>query len=471
MKAWVGRNSLRFRLLAATAAALTLALLLAWLLLTGLFRDQVMRQNVAALTLQLDQLTAQLEFDAAGQPLVDPQSLPDPRWQKPYSGLYWQVDRIGSDGQVRSPVLRSRSLWDAGLNLAADALADGAVHVHEGLGPRGQPLLMIERTVRPAEHPDARWRLVVAGDVAQVSQAVQQFSGVLAASLAGLLGLLLAAALAQTAVGLAPLRALQRALADLRAGRSRRLEGRFPVEVQPLIEDFNRVLDRHDEVIARARTQAGNLAHALKTPLAVMDQAASRAADRHQGDGGDWAGVVTEQVTRARRQIDWHLTRARVAASQAVPGQRTAVQPVVDGLLRVMARVHAAQGLQFATRLADGLPAFAGEEQDLQEMIGNLLDNACKWARQRVAIDAEVVHEGAAPRLRLRVTDDGPGITDAQLPALPARGVRLDESVPGTGLGLAIVHELAQLYGGSLSLARSPDGGLAARLDLPAVSR
>ena len=471
MKVWVGRNSLRFRLLTATAAALTLALLLAWLLLTGLFRDHVMRQNVAALTVQLDQLTAQLEFDTAGQPLVDPQTLPDPRWQKPYSGLYWQIDRLGGAGQTRTPVLRSRSLWDASLSLVADALADGAVHVHEGVDPRGQPLLIVERTVHPAEHPDVRWRLVVAGDVAQVSQAVQRFSGVLAASLAGLLLLLLLAALAQTAVGLAPLRALQRTLGDLRAGRSRRLEGRFPLEVQPLIEDFNRVLDRHEEVIARARTQAGNLAHALKTPLAVMDQAALRAAHRRQGDEVDWTGVVTEQVALARRQIDWHLTRARVAASQAVPGQHTAVMPVVKGLLRLMTRVHVARELQFETQLADDLPAFAGEEQDLQEMVGNLLDNACKWARQRIVIDAAIVREGEALRLRLRVTDDGPGIADDQLPALPERGLRLDETVPGTGLGLAIVHELAELYGGSLNLARSTEGGLTALLDLPAVSR
>ncbi|MEZ5707479.1 MAG: ATP-binding protein, partial [Burkholderiaceae bacterium] len=168
---WAG--SLRWRLLAATLVALALALMLAGWVLGGLFREHVMRQFETALTLQLDQLTAQLDFDTLGQPVIDPTSLSDPRWQKPFSGLYWQIDRISPDQQTRDGVLRSRSLWDTQLTLAYDALEDGAIHVHQGTGPQGARLMMIERTVRSAESPQARWRLVVAADLQSTHTAIE----------------------------------------------------------------------------------------------------------------------------------------------------------------------------------------------------------------------------------------------------------------------------------------------------------
>ena len=452
-------TSLRFRLLAATLAALALALLLAGLFLGGLFREHVLRQFQTTLTQQLDQLTARLEFDAAGQPLIDPLALSDPRWQKPYSGLYWQIDRVSTNGQARSGVLRSRSLWDTSLTLTSDLLPDGAVHVHEGSGPEGARLLILERTVRTAEQPDAPWRLIVAGDLRETTEAVDRFTGMLALSLAALGGLLVLAALAQVAVGLSPLRKLQRALVDMHEGRTQRLQGPFPTEVQPLIDGFNGVLDRNAEVVNRARTQAGNLAHALKTPLAVMGQAADASP-------GELARLVQEQVALSRRHIDWHLARARVAASQRLPGTRTPLAPVVGGLLRVMERVHAERGLRLAHGDWPADWAFAGEEQDLQEMLGNLLDNACLWARSRVQVSAS----RSGGQLVITLEDDGPGIASEQRNAVLARGVRLDESTPGSGLGLAIVADLAELYGGTIALDASPLGGLLVRLSLPATA-
>lgn len=456
---WRGTGSLRFRLLAATLAALSLALLLAGLLLAGLFRDHVLRQFEVSLTEQLDQLTAGLAFDAQGQPRVDAQLLADPRWHRPYSGLYWQVDRLSPDGQSRAGVLRSRSLWDSELALVADALVDGERHVHTGTGPQDQALLIVERSVRSAEAPDAGWRLMVAGDRAQTDQAVQAFNRVLALSLA-LLGLLLAlAAWAQVTVGLAPLRSLQRAITDLREGHRTRLRGDFPQEVQPLIEDFNAVLERNAEITERARTQAGNLAHALKTPLAVMAQAA-----RDTRDAARLAALVREQVATAQRQLDWHLARARAAAAQGLPGQRSAVAPVLQGLLRVMDKVHAERALRWSVGAVPEGAAFAGESQDLQDMLGNLLDNAARWARSEVAV--AVRHEPG--RLVIEVDDDGPGIAPDQRDTALRRGGRLDETVPGSGLGLAIVAELSGLYGGAVALGDSPLGGLRARLSLPA---
>lgn len=458
--------SLRWRLWAATAVAVATALALSGWALAGLFHDQVNRQFLAALTEQLDQLTGLLEVDAQGRPTLDGTRLADPRWQRPQSGLYWQIDRHGPGG-VQRGVLRSRSLWDAELLAPADALAPGALHQHTLPGPGGVPLWLVERTVTLAEADGSAWRLMVAADRQPLARAEQGFTRALAASLAVLLLLLLLAAAAQVAVGLAPLRSLRQALERLRSGRTHRLEGRFPSEVQPLVEDLNGVLDRHAELLERARTQAGNLAHALKTPLAVLAQAAD-AIDPTATSGAALAGTLREQVASARRQVDWHLRRARAAAAPGLPGQRCEVAPLVQGLLRTLQRLHAARGLQLSADLPPGL-AFAGEPQDLQEMLGNLLDNACRHAAAQVELRGQASADaaGAAAGLQITVDDDGPGIPPEQQDLALRRGVRLDEQGPGSGLGLSIVQELADLYGGRLELGASPLGGLQARLQLP----
>lgn len=466
-------RSLRFRLLAATVVGVAVAVVLAGLVLSGLFREHVQRQFEAALLQQLDQVTARLEFDAQGQPVVAAQALSDPRWLKPYSGLYWQVDAMAPDGRSRAGVLRSRSLWDTSLALQADALADGAVHVHEVVGPQGAPLLVLERTVRAEGVDAARWRLIVAADLQATQAATAQFTRVLGLSLLVLLVLLTAAAWAQVAVGLKPLQALQRGLQDVQQARTTQLQGVFPAEVQPLVDDFNAVLARNAEVVERARTQAGNLAHALKTPLAVLENAAQAPAPPAVPDGSAaLADLVRDQVQVARRHIDWHLARSRAAATAHLPGQRTDLAPVAAGLVRVMNKVHAERGVEIAVVLPETPLFFVGEAQDLQEMLGNLLDNACKWARSTVRLAAQGPMEradGLPPRLVITVEDDGPGIGAAQRALALGRGVRLDETVPGTGLGLAIVQDLAALYAGSLDLQSSELGGLRAALTLPAA--
>ncbi len=462
---WHWARSLRFRLLAATLVATVAALLLAGLFLAGQFRDHVLRQFTAGLTAQLDQITARLEFDAEGQPQIDTKSLSDPRWARPYSGLYWQLDAI-TGTSVQRGVLRSRSLWDAALAAPADALADGAVHEHQLAGPARAQLLLVERTVRRVDDATTQWRLLVAADLTPTEEAVARFNGVLITSLAVLLGLLSAAALAQVRVGLAPLRTLRRALAEVHAGRAQRIEGRHPTEVQPLVDDFNRVLERNAAVVTRARTQAGNLAHAIKTPLAAMVQAAA-AAGRDPKATGELAELVQEQAAVARRQVDWHLARSRVAAANGLPGAQTPLAPVIAGLVRVMQRAHAARELHIACEPIDAGCAFAGEAEDLQEMLGNVLDNACKWALREVRISAATRAEAHEASLQIVIEDDGPGIDAAQRQAVMARGVRLDESAPGTGLGLAIVRELVDLYGGNLTLATAALGGLRVELDLP----
>jgi signal transduction histidine kinase len=467
-------RSLRFRLLAATCVGMLLALVLAGLMLASLFREQVLQQFAATLTAQLDQVTARLEFDATGKPQLDEKMLSDPRWSRPYSGLYWQVDGVTA-GKLVPGVLRSRSLWDAVLAVENDTLADGTVHVHEIAGPNGTKLLLVERTVRHEGAGDAEgtegtvdtpWRLLVAADLQPTAAAVARFNGVLAASLLLLLALLCAAALAQVTVGLAPLRALKQALAAVHAGTAPRLEGRFPSEVQPLIDDFNAVLARNAEVVSRARAQAGNLAHAIKTPLAAMAQAAATDEGRAPS-GSALAPLVREQVALALRQVDWHLARSRAAAAVGLPGVRADVAPLLAGLLRVLGRVHHERGLAITAESVAADCSFAGEAQDLQEILGNVLDNACKWARHEVRVAAAMHGGPQQPRLRIVVDDDGPGIDADRRQAVIARGMRLDESVPGSGLGLAIAHELVDLYHGELTLGSAPLGGLRVEIELP----
>ncbi len=468
-------SSLRVRLALLTALGLALALVIAGFTLQRLFQDEVRGQFQQVLTQQLDQVTARLTLDAQGRPGLDAASLSDPRWQRPYSGLYWQVDEVPVTGLQRQAVLRSRSLWDSSLTLDADPLADGALHVHQLTGPQGASLMALERTVSlvdagPAS-PDAapRWRLIVAADLGATHEASARFQRVLVASLLALFGLLGLATFAQLAYGLQPLATLQRGLQAVQQGRSARLDGRFPDELQPLVDDFNQVLTQQRQGLERARTQAGNLAHALKTPLAVMQQAAQRA--QAGAADADLPAVVLEQVDKVRHQVDWQLKRARLAANHALPGQQAAatdVAEVVAGLLRVMNKVHADRGLSLQwTAPEAALLRFAGEAQDLQEMLGNLLDNACKWARHWVGVRVSTSMGTAAPEVQIDIEDDGPGIPEALRAAATARGGRLDESVPGSGLGLDIVRELAMLYGGQLQLQRGDWGGLKASLILP----
>lgn len=452
------RNSLRLRLLAGTLVWIIVSIVVAGWGLGGLFREHVTRQFDAELKIHLDQITANLAFDDSGRPSL-PVPLSDPRLARPFSGLYWQVDRIGGTHvPAQAGLLRSRSLWDSVLVVPGDMPADGAIHRHRIAGPEGATLGVIERTVFPADQPDKPLRLLVAADEKLLSEPVERFNGMLWLALSALGAGLILAAVVQLVIGLAPLQRLRKALAAVRAGDAQRLDGVFPAEIQPLVEEFNSVLTQNEEIVARARTQAGNLAHALKTPLAVLANAAAA------GDS-NLARLVADQVGTARRQVDYHLRRARVAAAVRVPGVRTRLRPVADGLAQVMRRIHAERELEVLIHPMPEQVAFRGEEQDLQEMLGNLLDNACKWAAHRVELHAEKKRS----ELVVTLDDDGRGLPAAERDAVIQRGARADEHMPGSGLGLAIVDDLARLYGGRMELLDSPLGGLRVVLTLPAA--
>lgn len=453
-------RSLRQRLLVLTLLTAGLTLVVAGFVLSALFREHVRQQFIERLGADLDQVMARLEVDARGQPSLDATRLSDPRWSRPRSGLYWQVDAAGPRGAAG--LLRSRSLWDELLDAPRDMPENGEVHVHDVRGQHGEGLLLIERTLQ-APGAQSTWRVMVAAETTPLEQAAARFNTVLAWSLLALLALLVAGALLQVRWGLAPLGRLRQALSDLREGRTQRLAGHYPDEVQPLVDDLNGVLSRHAQGLERARAQAGNLAHALKTPLTILAQGAAQAPTSERA-WQELPALVSDQVQVARRHIDWHLARSRAAAAQATLGLSTPVQPVVDGLVRVMQKIHAHRGIGVSAEV-DAQLAFAGEAQDLQEMLGNLLDNACRAASSRVRVSA--VRQDRL--LQLSVADDGPGISPADMAAALRRGGRLDESTPGSGLGLAIVQELATLYGGAIELQRSEMGGLLAVLTLPAT--
>lgn len=270
----------------------------------------------------------------------------------------------------------------------------------------------------------------------------------------------LLAGLSQVRRGLSPIDQLRTRLSAVHDGREQRVEGRYPTEVQPLVNDLNALLDHRERVVARALAKAGDLAHGLKTPLAVLSQEAARAA---AAGHADLAATIDRQVDRMRRQVDVHLAHARAYASGAAPGARCSVADAAAGLARTLLRLHAERQLDIRVDVP-AEQSLRGEREDLDEMLGNLLDNACKWAASSVAV-ASSTHEGSVV---ITVDDDGPGLAPELREEVLQRGVRADQAAPGSGLGLAIVRDLAELYGGTIALDSSPLGGLRARLQLPA---
>jgi signal transduction histidine kinase len=260
--------------------------------------------------------------------------------------------------------------------------------------------------------------------------------------------------------GLLSLRQLRLRLAAIHAGRERRLEGSYPAEVQPLVQDLNALLDDQDEMVRRALAKAGDLAHGLKTPLAILSQEAERAeAQGHR----ELAATIGQQIERMRRQIEYHLAHARAAASGATLGAHCQVRVSAEAIVRTLERLHAGRQVNIAIEVPAS-HAVRVQREDLDEMLGNLLDNACKWAKSRVTIASSRRDD----RVVITIDDDGSGIAESMREAVLQRGVRADEAAPGSGFGLAIVRELVELYGGSIALSASPLGGLRAVLELPA---
>jgi signal transduction histidine kinase len=361
---------------------------------------------------------------------------------------------------------RSRSLWDRKLaHLESDALplTNTGVRLIYVNGPEAQRLRVIERPVDLGA--EGRYLFLVAGDAAEIDDETRTFDFYLAGTFCVLTLVLLLSTLFQVRYGLAPLKRISDSLAAIRSGRAERLEGTFPVEIAPLARETNALIEANREIVERARTHVGNLAHAIKTPLSVIVNEATIHGD------DPLAHKVLEQSALMRDQISHHLERARLAARVTVVSAVTDVAPVLHAIVRTMEKIHRMRGIAIALSVPDG-PRFRGEQQDLEEMIGNLVDNACKWAQSRVVVEAVVsapAEPGGAAALHIVVDDDGEGLSPSAREQVARRGLRLDETKPGSGLGLSIVVELATLYRGRLTLGSAPIGGLRAELVLPAA--
>lgn len=454
MRILAGR-SIATRLVLSSLFWSSTVLLVAGIILTALYRQTTERAFDDLLLVYANDLAAQLVSPDADK--RDNGALGDPRFEIPLSGWYWQVGRVeASPRELRS----SRSLVGNTLPSLSPAGADrafGETRKETREGPEGRTLRLVERDIDLGE--DGRYVVRVAGPADEIAATVTRFVTALVVTFA-LLGLGLGlSTLLQVRFGLRPLSDLRRSVSSVRRGDAERIQGSYPGDVAPLAEELNLLIDSNREILERARTQVGNLAHALKTPLSVI-------VNEADDGGGESSGRIREQALLMRDQVDYYLKRARTAALAGTLGISAEVRPVLEGLVRTFGKIYRDRGVALTLSCPEGA-RFGGERQDLEEMAGNLIDNACKWAEGSVVVEVIATSQRERGMIQIAVDDDGPGMpAEARSKALK-RGGRLDETKPGSGLGLAIVVDLAGLYGGDLGLGTSAQGGLRAVLRLP----
>ncbi len=399
-----------------------------------------------------DRLAALLRSVVAETDMIAPQQLrirsplEDTRFSQVYSGWYWQL-RSGS-------VLRSRSLWDTDLP-AAGAITPGALVYRSMAGPRDQDLRAVSTVIQKAD-----WarpvEVTVAVTTEEYKTETKAFNRLLRVSL-GILGVGLGIAVVlQVTLGLRPLKRVIAELTAMKRGDGQYLSYGHPREILPLVDAFNDLRDHDLETLTRARREAGNLAHGLKTPLA-------RLAARAEEFGPDGRERLRPDIEEIRRRIDYHVVRSTVSGARGTNAVKVRLHPVADDIVSGLLRLYADKAITATIAIADDL-AILGEEEDLTEILGNLLENAFKWAKSGVRISATVQSSGV---VELRVEDDGPGLTETEVATALEWGRRLDDTVPGTGLGLSIVSDIVRLYNGHMRFDRSPEGGLAVIVTLP----
>jgi signal transduction histidine kinase len=445
-----------------SAALLSFAILLvAGLALSAIYRSTAEANFDERLGVYLHALVADIATPGEDTRTAGGQ-LGEPQFELPLSGWYWQITRLDAPKlEIRS----SRSLFAAKLPRLSDAgVGAGADGARRGYakGPDERVLRMLERIIDTGEQ--GIYLVQVAATTEQIEAQISRFVLDLVLTFAVLALALVVSAGAQLRYGLKPLWRLQEGVAAIRRGEAKKIEGDFPQDLAPLASELNLLIDANRDVVERARTQVGNLAHALKTPLSIIVNEAAV-------DSSQLAAKVEEQAAIMRDQVSYYLHRAHAAVRARTLGGAAEVAPAVEALVRTFEKIYAERAIGFTVSV-NGNIRFQGERQDFEEMVGNLVDNAGKWARHAVAI-------GIAPEpwrtlterrfFRVTIDDDGPGLAAGLRQAALSRGKRLDETKPGSGLGLSIVADLASLYGGHLSLEDSPKGGLRVDLKLPSA--
>ena len=461
LAAWRKNQSIATRLFLSAAAWSTILLLIAGVFLVTLYRSNTERAFDERLGVYLRALVADMavgndeQRDEAGQ-------LGDPQFDLAQSGWYWQITRIdGNDPLVKqSPSLSGASLPRT---IATSAAGAGGVRSSYIIGPDTRRLRMFERIIDIGAA--GTFLIQVAGTTEDAEEQVWRFKLALLMTFSLLAIALVGTTALQVRYGLKPLRELQSEVAAIRHGDSERIQGRFPHDLSPLADELNLLISSNREGVERARTQVGNLAHALKTPLSVITNEADK-------ERSALASKVQEQTALMRDQVTYYLDRARAAARSTVVGSVVKLEDPIAALVRTFEKIYFDRDIEFDLTCAEGL-RFRGERQDLEEMVGNLMDNAGKWARSRVVVNVRQLSATDGQfefgPIEITIADDGPGLPVEQRAEALTRGRRLDETKPGSGLGLSIVHDLASIYGGHLALEDSPMGGLLARLRLPSA--
>jgi signal transduction histidine kinase len=449
------RHSLRLRLVFISVSVfLTVLALFAWQL-SYMFEQHVERRIFRELDNHLGQLITLLRKNDKGR-IVLSRPLSDPRFSQPYSGLYWQInDETGVRG-------RSRSLWDYALDVKPDMPGRGLVHEYTLKGPEGGPLYAVVRAVwLDLGDGEKRYVITVAQDHREISAAVAEFSSDLIWGIVMLLAVLLLALAVQVWLGLRPLDHLRRQVAEIRAGRRERLGEGTISELQPLIEEINALLAAQARNMQRARSRASDLAHGMKTPLSIL-AAQSRKLSRM--GLRDVAQEIHRQVQALRQHVERELARAKIHGLRTGRPRTTRARPQIEAIVQALAPLRAEDPVEWHLDIAPDATV-PMERGDFLEIAGNILENACKWARRHVRVRVET---DAAGRVHLVVEDDGPGVPESQHAEIFKRGKRLDESVQGTGLGMAIVHDVIDSYGYGIAFHRSPLGGLGVRVTFAA---
>ncbi|QPK04007.1 ATP-binding protein [Vibrio kanaloae] len=433
-------TSLKSRLLLAAAFWLGAMILAAGIGIPKLVNDYLVDDMKQQLGLTMDELTANIETNNHGA-LIMAERLSDPRLNQPYSGIYWRAS-------TQDQIIRSRSLWDKDLTIKRSPINTSVK------GPKEEKLIYIEQDIYLPELSDPVTITIGMNDNSLESTLNQLTGQVWLILLLLFVGVLLLIGI-QVSWSLLPLNKMQRELALLRKGEQQGLSDNYPKEVSPLVSDLNALLFHYQELLERARNHAGNLSHALKTPLSVLKNEIERLPD-------DEKKLLQEPIHQIQSQIDYHLGRARMAGAMNILSVKSSPCERVEAIAMAFDKVYADNGVTMVNELDLELDV-AVEKTDLDEMLGNLLENSYKWARSIIRVHAKELTGG---NVELIVEDDGQGIPEEKLEQVTKRGVRLDETTPGTGLGLNIVNEMAHSYRGSLTLRKSSMGGLRASLIL-----
>ena len=452
-------QSIATRLFLSAAVWSIAILLVAGILLSAIYQRTAEQAFDQRLGVYLRALVADVAAPADEKGAIG-EELSEPEFELALSGWYWQITRLDGD---ELEIQASRSLFAARLPRLADLgirAGIGGARSGYAIGPDDRRLRIVERVIDTGD--SGLYLVQVAATTEEIEGEIFHFNLALTTTFAVLALALVGSTALQVRYGLGPLRLLQDQVASIRRGQSEKIVGEFPDDLRPLASEVNLLIVSNRETVERARTHVGNLAHALKTPLSVIINEA-------RAENSPLAQKICEQAEIMGEQVTYYLDRARVAARSSVIGAATEVKPVIEALVRTFEKIHLDRGIVFKVDVADQL-RFRGECQDLEEMIGNLVDNAAKWAHSAVGVTVEQSADSALDRsLLFRIDDDGPGLPVASREAAIKRGRRLDESKPGSGLGLSIVVDLASVYGGALTLEDGPQGGLRASLRLPSV--